>query len=83
MGAGSGDRLGRLALFLLCVVLLSLAGGVLISHVRFGTATPKTLFMSVSFISVVVGYLVTYSPGWLYKSLVDKTNDTSKPGGPK
>ena len=83
MGAGTRDRLGRLALFLLCVVLLSLIGGVLISHVRFGNAAPKTLFTTVSSIAVVVSYLVAYAPGWLYKSLVDKPNDPSQPGGPK
>ena len=83
MGARSRDRLGRLALFLLSVVVLCILAGVLISQVGIGHASPRSVAMVVTLISVAFSYLASYSPGWLYKSLVDVSNDSSEPGGPK
>jgi hypothetical protein len=83
VGARSRERLGRLALFLLSVVILCILAGVLISQVGIGHIAPKTVATLVTFASVAISYLAAYSPGWLYKSLLDVSNDTSEPGGPK
>ena len=75
------ERIGRLALFLLCVVLLSILGGVLLRQIGTIRGNPQTVILILTAFAVTISYVLSYAPGWLYKSLTEFSQDSD--GGSK
>jgi len=65
------ESLGKLSLFLLCVVIIAISIGMLISRLGLEVHVARNVVMVVSIAAAIGSYMATYRPGWLYKSLVD------------
>lgn len=75
MSERSRERYGRIAVFLLSVVLLSIFGGTLVSQYDVHVFNPRAIAMAITLVAVAIGYLAAYAPGWLYKSLAEAAKD--------
>jgi hypothetical protein len=69
------ETAGRLALFLLCVVLFALCLGMLLSMLHLSMRTARNVVLVAAFGSAIGSYLASYKPGWLYNSLVETSKE--------
>lgn len=65
------EGLGRLALFLLCVVVASVCLGMLLSQMHFPIRIARNVATIATVLAAIGSYLACYKPGWIYNSLVD------------
>jgi hypothetical protein len=65
------QSLGRMALFLLCVVLVAISLGILLSQMHLEIHVARDVVLGASVVAAVGSYMASYTPGWLYKSLVE------------
>ena len=69
------QSLGKLALFLLCVVIVAISIGMLLSQLRLGLRAAKDVVVVVSLLAAIGSYMAAYKPGWLYKSLTEMSKE--------
>ena len=67
------ETLGRLALFLLCVVLISISLGVLLSQLHLEVHAARNVVLITSMGGALASYMAAYKPGWLHKWLTEST----------
>jgi hypothetical protein len=71
------ERVARLAVFLLCVVILCIFVGTALSQLKLDLGTARKAAMIATVGCVLISYLAAYRPGWLYRSLAQASKDDS------
>jgi hypothetical protein len=69
------EQLGRLAVFLLIVVIASICLGMLLSTLHLAFPVAKTVALVATSMTAIVSYFASYKPGWIYNSLVDASKE--------
>ena len=77
MSASIREKLVRLAVFLLLVVVLCILAGTFLSQIPLHHKPLKYLAMALTLAAVTLSYSGAFKPGWVYKSLMDAANGGS------
>lgn len=64
-------KVGRLAVFLLSVVIFSIFLGVILGKLPIEPEMRRPVAIGGTLACVAIAYLVSYRPGWLYNSLTE------------
>ena len=69
------ESLGRLALFLFSVIIVTICLGMLLSQLHMEKHLARNVVLVSCVMSAVGSYMACYKPGWLYRSLVDMSKE--------
>jgi len=71
VGSTLRERLLRLVVFFLCVIVLSISLGMLLSQMHMSVRIAKDVAVGATTVCAVFSYLASYKPGWIFNSWLE------------